>query len=84
MPKLRFVQLSSSGSDLWANHPKYLDKDVVFCTTSGSNTPQIAEWVVGTWLRFQHSFPKYEQLQAQGAWEPAYAGSVEDSVGLKV
>lgn len=37
VPKLRFVQLSSSGSDLWANHPKYLDKNVVFCTTSGSN-----------------------------------------------
>lgn len=84
VPKLRFVQLSSAGSDLWVNHPKYVDKDVVFCTTSGSNAPQIAEWVVGAWLRFQHSFPKYEQLQAQGAWEPALAGTVEDSVGLKV
>lgn len=38
MPKLRFVQLSSAGSDMWAKHPKYLDKDVVFCTTSGSNS----------------------------------------------
>lgn len=38
MPKLRFVQLTSAGSDLWANHPKYLNKNVVFCTTSGSNS----------------------------------------------
>lgn len=84
MPNLRFVQLSSSGSDLWANHATFLDRNVVFCNTTGSNAPQIAEWVVAAWLRFQHSFPKYEQLQAEGAWEPAFAGSVEDSVGLRV
>lgn len=38
VPKLRFVQLSSAGSDMWADHPKYLNEKVVFCTTSGSNT----------------------------------------------
>lgn len=49
-----------------------------------SYRPQIAEWVVGAWLRFQHSFPKYQHLQARRAWEPALSGSVEDSVGLTV
>lgn len=38
MPNLRFVQVSSAGTDLWHNHAKYLNKDVVFCTTSGSNS----------------------------------------------
>lgn len=35
VPKLRFVQLSSAGSDLWAKHPKFLDSGVKFATTSG-------------------------------------------------
>lgn len=37
VPKLRFVQLTSAGSDLWQSHPKYLDSNVRFATTSGSN-----------------------------------------------
>lgn len=36
IPKVRFVQLSSAGSDLWAKHPKFLDSGVKFATTSGS------------------------------------------------
>lgn len=36
IPKVRFVQLSSAGSDLWAQHPKFLDSGVKFATTSGS------------------------------------------------
>lgn len=36
IPKVRFVQLSSAGSDLWASHPKFLDNGVKFATTSGS------------------------------------------------
>lgn len=36
IPKVRFVQLSSAGSDLWAEHPKFLDSGVKFATTSGS------------------------------------------------
>lgn len=37
VPKLRFVQLSSAGSDLWQSHAKYLDSSVKFATASGSN-----------------------------------------------
>jgi hypothetical protein len=36
IPKVRFVQLSSAGSDLWAKHPKFLDSAVKFATTTGS------------------------------------------------
>lgn len=35
MKDVRFVQLASAGSDLWAKHPKYLDKEVAFCSASG-------------------------------------------------
>lgn len=35
IPKVRFVQLTSAGSDLWAKHPKFLDSGVKFATTSG-------------------------------------------------
>lgn len=38
VPRLRFVQLSSAGSDLWQSHARYLDSNVKFATTSGSNT----------------------------------------------
>lgn len=44
MPNLRFVHVSSAGTDLWHKHPKFLDKDVVFCTTSGSNS-YVRKWV---------------------------------------
>ncbi|CAN8105441.1 unnamed protein product [Discula destructiva] len=84
MPNLRFVQLSSAGSDLWAKHPKYLDKNVKFCTTSGSNAAQIAEWVVGTWLRFSHSFPQYDEQQKQCVWKTLPIDDVQDSVGARV
>lgn len=36
IPKVRFVQLTSAGSDMWAQHPKFLDRSVKFATTSGS------------------------------------------------
>lgn len=84
VPKLRFVQLSSAGSDLWQSHPKYLDSNVKFATTSGSNPPQIAEWVIGQWLKFQHHLSNYDENQKKHYWEPSLARQVEDSVGLRV
>ncbi|KUI71836.1 D-2-hydroxyacid dehydrogenase [Cytospora mali] len=84
VPKLRFVQLSSAGSDLWQSHPKYLDSNVKFATTSGSNPPQIAEWVIGQWLKFQHHFSAYDESQKKHYWEPGLTRQIEDSVGLKV
>ncbi|KAL1850743.1 hypothetical protein Daus18300_012821 [Diaporthe australafricana] len=84
IPKVRFVQLSSAGSDMWSQHPKFLDRSVKFATTSGSTAPQIAEWVIGAWLKFQHYFPAYEQFQKECSWQPGLARNIEDSVGLRV
>lgn len=82
--KVRFVQLSSAGSDLWAKHPKFLDSSVKFATTTGSAAPQIAEWVIGAWFKSQHLFSAYEQYQKECNWQPSLARQVEDSVGLRV
>ncbi|ROV88732.1 hypothetical protein VMCG_10078 [Cytospora schulzeri] len=84
VPKLRFVQLTSAGSDLWQSHARYLDSGVKFATTSGSNPPQIAEWVIGQWLKFQHHFSIHDESQKKHYWEPSLVRQVEDSVGLRV
>ncbi|POS78797.1 D-isomer specific 2-hydroxyacid dehydrogenase [Diaporthe helianthi] len=84
IPKVRFVQLSSAGSDLWAKHSKFLDSSVKFATTTGSAAPQIAEWVIGAWIKSQHLFSAYEQCQKDCSWQPSLARQVEDSVGLRV
>lgn len=52
--------------------------------TSYTNRPQIAEWVVGQWLKFQHHFSSYDESQKKHYWEPSLVREVEDSVGLRV
>lgn len=48
------------------------------------NRPQIAEWVIGQWLKFQHHFSSYDKFQKERYWEPVLERQVEDSVGLRV
>ena len=36
IPNVRFVQVVSAGSDLWANNEIYLNKEVLFATGSGT------------------------------------------------
>ncbi|OLN81915.1 D-2-hydroxyacid dehydrogenase 1 [Colletotrichum chlorophyti] len=84
MSKVRFVQLTSAGADKWLDHDIYKNTDVPFCTTNGCHPPQIAEWVIGTWLSSQHHFPRYAANQREGFWESPMAVNVEDSVGLRM
>lgn len=51
---------------------------------SVSPSAQIAEWVVGSWLSFSHSFPQYTEQQKQGLWKPLPIHDVQDSVGARV
>lgn len=53
-------------------------------TSTPINSPQIAEWVIGAWIKFQHYFPAYDQFQKECSWQPSLARQVEDSVGLRV
>ncbi|KAI0592885.1 D-isomer specific 2-hydroxyacid dehydrogenase [Biscogniauxia sp. FL1348] len=84
LPNLRFIQLISAGVDKWPGHPTYQDEKVVFCTANGVHAPQIAEWVIGTWLSHQHHFLKYASLMKSGTWPNLFEYPVEDSPGLRM
>ncbi|KAF9872469.1 2-hydroxyacid dehydrogenase [Colletotrichum karsti] len=84
LSKVRFVQLTSAGADKWRDHDIYKSPDVPFCTTNGCHPPQIAEWVIGSWLASQHHFLRYAENQKQGFWEGPMAVDFEDSVGLRM
>ncbi|KAF6825797.1 2-hydroxyacid dehydrogenase [Colletotrichum musicola] len=84
LTKVRFVQLTSAGADKWHDHPVYKNPDIPFCTTNGCHPPQIAEWVIGSWLSSQHHFLRYAENQKQGFWEGPMAVDFEDSVGLRM
>lgn len=81
---VRFVQLPSAGVDKWLGHETYLDEDVVFCTGNGCHPPQIAEWVIGSWLSFQHHFARYHEQMKVGYWEPMFKPTVKDSAGARM
>lgn len=53
MRGVRFVQLASAGSDLWAREPSYLDPEVRFCSASGVHPyvslPPSTHSLGGTW-----------------------------------
>ncbi|KAJ9137898.1 2-hydroxyacid dehydrogenase [Pleurostoma richardsiae] len=84
IPNVRFVQLTSAGSDMWRKHEKYLDKNVVFCVASGAQPPQIAEWVIGTWLASSHHLLRYANFMNKSHWDLHYLHDVEDSAGLRM
>ncbi|KAI8167004.1 D-2-hydroxyacid dehydrogenase [Colletotrichum sp. SAR 10_70] len=84
LKSVRFVQLTSAGADKWRDHPVYKNPDIPFCTTNGCHPPQIAEWVIGSWLASQHHFLRYAENQKQGFWEGPMAVDFEDSVGLRM
>ncbi len=37
MSKIKFVQLTSAGTDPWVNHASFLDPNVAFCNGRGTN-----------------------------------------------
>ncbi|KAI1073474.1 hypothetical protein F5B20DRAFT_566983 [Whalleya microplaca] len=84
VPKVRFVQLTSAGADRWPNHPKYQDENVIFCTANGVHPPQIAEWVIGTWLSHQHNFMRHAADMKTGHWSSPFVSHVQDSAGLRM
>ncbi|KAI8178041.1 D-2-hydroxyacid dehydrogenase [Colletotrichum sp. SAR 10_65] len=57
-PKLQYVQLQSAGANHILKHPLFTDTDAVFATANGVHGPQISEWIISTYLSFQHQLPK--------------------------
>ena len=87
VPKCHFVQLTSAGPDKSIQRPLYQNPKVTLCTSNGVHPPQIAEWVIGAWLSFQHQFVKYAAQQQRCYWpslRERATSYVEDSPGLRM
>ncbi|KAI1803103.1 hypothetical protein F4811DRAFT_562774 [Daldinia bambusicola] len=84
-PKLQLVQLQSAGANYILNNPLFTDTDVAFCTANGVHPPQIAEWVISTYLAFQHNIPTFLEHQKAHRWEHSYDDSdAQDAVSQRV
>ncbi|RYP26955.1 hypothetical protein DL766_006552 [Monosporascus sp. MC13-8B] len=68
-PRLQLVQLQTAGANYVLKHPLFRDTKVAFCTANGVHGPQIAEWVIMTYLAFQHRLPYYLDKQKEGYWD---------------
>ncbi|KAK2039856.1 D-isomer specific 2-hydroxyacid dehydrogenase [Colletotrichum somersetense] len=82
-PKLRYVQLQSAGANHILNNPLFKDTDVSFCTANGVHGPQISEWIIATYLSFQHHLPQYIDNYRAGHWKRGNE-VVEDAVGRTI
>lgn len=84
-PKLQYVQLLSAGANHVLQNPLFDDESIALCTANGVHGPQISEWIISTFLSFEHHLPRYIEKQKEESWDPAwYDGVVEDSVGRRV
>ncbi|KAI5867913.1 hypothetical protein GGS23DRAFT_608466 [Durotheca rogersii] len=62
-PRLQLVQLQSAGANFILDNPLFKDTNIAFCTANGVHGPQIAEWIVCTFLAYQHRIPYFLGLQ---------------------
>jgi phosphoglycerate dehydrogenase-like enzyme len=87
VPKCHYVQLTAAGPDKHTKHPLYQNPTTNFCSSSGVHPPQIAEWVIGTYIAHKHHFSKYAEYQQRGYWPSMHeraTGHVESSPGLRM
>ncbi|KAL1305685.1 hypothetical protein AAFC00_007278 [Neodothiora populina] len=87
-PHLELVQLYSAGSNQVANNPIYKETDIPIATASGVHGPQIAEWVIMTYLVHSHKFKQLYELQKERKWgdkrDESGINKVRDGVGLRL
>ncbi|CAK7230079.1 hypothetical protein SCUCBS95973_007452 [Sporothrix curviconia] len=85
LANLRFVQVPSAGADRWIVHETFARPGVTISTGNGTHAPQIAEWVMGTWLMARHHFLTYAGHMAKGdAWSHRLEQMGEDSTGTRI
>ncbi|KAI0541809.1 hypothetical protein GGR58DRAFT_455025 [Xylaria digitata] len=68
-PKLQVVQLQSAGANYVLEKPLFKDTKIPFCTANGVAGPPISEWVICTYLAYQHHIPRYLENMRDGNWE---------------
>lgn len=87
LPKCHHVQLTSAGSDKHTAKPLYKNPNITICSANGVHPPQIAEWVMGTYIAHKHHFSKYADYQKRGYWPSHYERAttqVESTPGLRM
>ena len=87
VPKCHYVQLTAAGPDRHINNSLYKSPNVAVCSSNGVHPPQIAEWVIGTWIAHQHRFFQYMDQQRNCYWSSPHERAtayVEDSPGLRM
>jgi hypothetical protein len=58
---------------------------VTIATGNGTHAPQIAEWVVGTWLMARHNFLSFASYMPTGdAWQHRLDHMGEDSTNTRM
>ncbi|KAG2019184.1 hypothetical protein GB937_005478 [Aspergillus fischeri] len=83
MSNVRFIQLTSAGVDRWIHHERYKSPDVAISTASGIHCPQIAEWVMSTWIMRNHNLLRHIESQKEATWSTVRA-ETRDSAGMRV
>ncbi|KAL2267902.1 hypothetical protein VTJ83DRAFT_5179 [Remersonia thermophila] len=83
-PKLEYVQLMSAGANHVLENEVFREGDAVWCTANGVHGPQISEWIISTYLAFEHRIPQYLDLQKQARWDRGDMHSIEDSADKTV
>ncbi|KAF7560155.1 hypothetical protein G7046_g3993 [Stylonectria norvegica] len=82
-PKLQYVQLTSAGANHLTKKPLFVGTRIPFCTANGVHGPQISEWVITTFLAFQHHIYAYLAQQQEGKWKRS-TELTDDAVGKRV
>lgn len=81
MPRLRWVQLNSSGADQYVR-PGALREDVLLTSATGAYGIGIAEYMIAELLNMMKRIPGYYDAQRQGIWTDL--GKVQSPMGKRV
>ncbi|KAF5023078.1 hypothetical protein F66182_4835 [Fusarium sp. NRRL 66182] len=85
-PHLQYVQLTSAGANHLIGHPLFTDTKVPFSTANGVHGPQIAEWIIATYLSARIHLKDYQKLQDEGKWKRLHQSPEEtsDTAGKRI
>ncbi|MBC6448884.1 2-hydroxyacid dehydrogenase [Actinokineospora xionganensis] len=75
LPKLRLVQLLTTGADAWTGR---LPEHVMLSTCRGAHGGSSAEWAVGALLTFYREFAEFDAARKLRKWTPHTTDTLQD------
>ncbi|MGH3858122.1 NAD(P)-dependent oxidoreductase [Actinokineospora sp.] len=75
LPKLRLVQLLTTGADAWAGR---LPEHVMLSTCRGAHGGSSAEWAIGALLTFYREFTEFDTARRAAMWTPHTTDTLQD------